>query len=172
VLEREQGGYMRTGRELASAAAAGLGAVPARMPLTFESSLPGVFAIGDVRSGAVKRMATAVGDGSMVIRMVHDYLSSRYGPAHRRIKRRNPARGGPGGGGGVGTARRRWPGGRERQRVISRQPLAHRRRRPSHANRGKPAKREVIVVIGAEGGAWVVISSMAGYMFPPLDRRA
>jgi len=77
VLERDQGGYIRTGRELASAAAAGLGAVPARMPLTFESSLPGVFAIGDVRSGAVKRMATAVGDGSMVIRMVHDYLSSR-----------------------------------------------------------------------------------------------
>src|SRR5262245_18554659 len=77
VLERDQGGYIRTGRELASAPAPGPGAAPARMPLTFESSLPGVFAIGDVRSGAVKRMATAVGDGSMVIRMVHDYLSSR-----------------------------------------------------------------------------------------------
>src|SRR5262249_54584312 len=51
----------------------------------------------------------------------------------------------------VVTARRRSPRGRGRQRVISRQPLAHRRRRPSHANRGKPAKREVIVVIGAGG---------------------
>jgi len=37
--------------------------------------MPGVFAAGDVRVGSVKRVATAVGDGSMAARMVHDYLS-------------------------------------------------------------------------------------------------
>src|SRR5262249_30440463 len=68
VLERDQGGYIRTGRELASAAAAGPGADP-NGTLPFESSLPGIFAIGDVRSGAVRRMATAVGEGAIVIRM-------------------------------------------------------------------------------------------------------
>jgi thioredoxin reductase (NADPH) len=39
-----------------------------------ESSLPGVFAAGDVRRGSVKRVASAVGEGSIAIRLVHDYL--------------------------------------------------------------------------------------------------
>ena len=39
-----------------------------------ESSVPGVFAVGDVRQGSVKRVASAVGEGSIAIRMVHDYL--------------------------------------------------------------------------------------------------
>jgi thioredoxin reductase (NADPH) len=39
-----------------------------------ESSLPGVFAVGDVRSGSVKRVASAVGEGSVAIRLIHDYL--------------------------------------------------------------------------------------------------
>jgi len=39
-----------------------------------ESSLPGVFAAGDVRRGSVKRVAAAVGEGSTVIRLIHDYL--------------------------------------------------------------------------------------------------
>ncbi len=39
-----------------------------------ESSVPGVFAVGDVRHGSVKRVASAVGEGSIAIRMVHDYL--------------------------------------------------------------------------------------------------
>jgi thioredoxin reductase (NADPH) len=41
-----------------------------------ESSVPGVFAVGDVRQGSVKRVASAVGEGSIAIRMVHDYLRS------------------------------------------------------------------------------------------------
>jgi AcrR family transcriptional regulator len=45
-----------------------------RLPLFLESSLPGVFAAGDVRHGSVKRVASAVGEGSTVIRLVHDYL--------------------------------------------------------------------------------------------------
>ncbi len=40
-----------------------------------ESSLPGVFAVGDVRSGSVKRVASAVGEGSMALRFVHQYLA-------------------------------------------------------------------------------------------------
>jgi thioredoxin reductase (NADPH) len=42
------------------------------MPL--ETSMPGVFATGDVRHGSVKRVASAVGEGSIAIRMVRDYL--------------------------------------------------------------------------------------------------
>ena len=44
-------------------------------PLMFETSLPGVFAIGDVRHGSVKRVASAVGAGAMVVAMVHEYLA-------------------------------------------------------------------------------------------------
>jgi len=42
-------------------------------PFLLESSLPGVFAVGDVRSGSVKRAASAVGEGSMAVRFVHQY---------------------------------------------------------------------------------------------------
>ena len=45
-----------------------------RGPLLFETSLPGVFAVGDVRSGSVKRVAGAVGAGSMAVRLVQQYL--------------------------------------------------------------------------------------------------
>jgi thioredoxin reductase (NADPH) len=41
-----------------------------------ETSVPGVFAVGDVRSGSVKRCATAVGDGAMVVRFVHERFSA------------------------------------------------------------------------------------------------
>jgi thioredoxin reductase (NADPH) len=45
-----------------------------RLPMLLESSLPGVFAAGDVRHGSVKRVASAVGEGSIAIRLVHDHL--------------------------------------------------------------------------------------------------
>jgi thioredoxin reductase (NADPH) len=45
-----------------------------REPLPFETSCPGLFAVGDVRSGSTKRVAAAVGEGSAVVRSVHDYL--------------------------------------------------------------------------------------------------
>jgi thioredoxin reductase (NADPH) len=47
-----------------------------RRPLALETSSPGVFAAGDVRSGSIKRVASAVGEGSMAVRMVHEYLSA------------------------------------------------------------------------------------------------
>jgi thioredoxin reductase (NADPH) len=46
-----------------------------RAPLFLETSCPGVFAAGDVRSGSVKRVASAVGEGSMAVAFVHEYLA-------------------------------------------------------------------------------------------------
>jgi thioredoxin reductase (NADPH) len=45
-------------------------------PLMLETSLPGVFAAGDVRSGSVKRVASAVGEGAMAVRLVHEHLAA------------------------------------------------------------------------------------------------
>jgi len=47
-----------------------------RRPMRFETSMPGVFAAGDVRSGSVKRVASAVGEGAIAVRLVHDYLTA------------------------------------------------------------------------------------------------
>jgi thioredoxin reductase (NADPH) len=46
-----------------------------RRPLPFETSSPGLFAVGDVRSGSVKRVAAAVGEGSAAVRSVHEHLA-------------------------------------------------------------------------------------------------
>jgi thioredoxin reductase (NADPH) len=46
-----------------------------RVPLMLETSLPGVFAVGDVRAGNVKRVASAVGEGSIAISLVHRVLA-------------------------------------------------------------------------------------------------
>ena len=50
-----------------------------RVPLPLETSWPGVFAAGDVRSGSVKRIASAVGEGAMVVRLVHEHLDGGWG---------------------------------------------------------------------------------------------
>ena len=47
-----------------------------RLPLPYETSVPGVFAVGDVRHGSMKRVAAAVGEGSSAVRSVHDYLAT------------------------------------------------------------------------------------------------
>ncbi len=46
-----------------------------RAPHMLETSLPGVFAVGDIRSGSVKRVASAVGEGSMAVQFVHKILA-------------------------------------------------------------------------------------------------
>jgi thioredoxin reductase (NADPH) len=46
-----------------------------RRPLPFETSHPGLFAVGDLRAGSTKRVAAAVGEGSAAVRSVHDYLA-------------------------------------------------------------------------------------------------
>jgi thioredoxin reductase (NADPH) len=47
-----------------------------RIPFSLETSVPGVFVAGDVRHGSVKRVASAVGEGSMAVMYVHRYLNS------------------------------------------------------------------------------------------------
>jgi thioredoxin reductase (NADPH) len=46
-----------------------------RFPLPFETSYPGLFAVGDVRSGSIKRVAAAVGEGSAAVRSIHEFLA-------------------------------------------------------------------------------------------------
>ena len=65
---------MLTDRSLPESALASL-EFAARTPLPFETSLPGVFAAGDVRQGSTKRVAAAVGEGSSAVRSVHEYLA-------------------------------------------------------------------------------------------------
>jgi thioredoxin reductase (NADPH) len=68
VVERDQRGYLLTGRDLERWPLA-------RPPLPLETSLPGVFAAGDVRYRSVKRVASAVGEGSIAVQLVHQYLA-------------------------------------------------------------------------------------------------
>jgi thioredoxin reductase (NADPH) len=52
----------------------------AREPFLLETSVPGVFAAGDARAGSIKRVASAVGEGAMAVRLVHQYLADEpYG---------------------------------------------------------------------------------------------
>ena len=53
---------------------------PERTPLPLETSVPGVFAVGDARRGSIKRVATAVGDGAAVVEIVHGYLAATSVP--------------------------------------------------------------------------------------------
>jgi len=46
-----------------------------RPPLMLETSVPGIFAVGDTRAGSIKRVASAVGEGSMAVHLVHRYLA-------------------------------------------------------------------------------------------------
>jgi thioredoxin reductase (NADPH) len=46
----------------------------ARPPLLLETSMPGVFAVGDVRRGSIKRVASAVGEGATAVQLLHSYL--------------------------------------------------------------------------------------------------
>lgn len=59
-----------------------------RDPYLLETSLPGVYAVGDVRSGSVKRVASAVGEGSIAIRFVSEYLRHRASLANVAASRR------------------------------------------------------------------------------------
>jgi thioredoxin reductase (NADPH) len=63
-------GYVLTGADAAPA-------TEGRTPLLLETSLPGVLAVGDVRSGSIKRVSSAVGEGAMAVRLVHEHLDQR-----------------------------------------------------------------------------------------------
>ena len=74
VLERDEGGFIFTGADIPKEHGRPRGWALDRAPLMFETSVPGVFAAGDVRAGANRRVAAAVGEGSAAIYSVHQYL--------------------------------------------------------------------------------------------------
>jgi thioredoxin reductase (NADPH) len=69
-IERDTKGFVKTGPAVAQSPHWSA----ARSPFLLETSHRGVFAAGDVRSGSVKRVASAVGEGSMSVQFVHEYL--------------------------------------------------------------------------------------------------
>jgi thioredoxin reductase (NADPH) len=73
-LALDERGFVKTGVDLAAVELTTAQWPLARRPYLLEASLPGVFAVGDVRSGNVKRVASAVGEGSIAISMVHKVL--------------------------------------------------------------------------------------------------
>ncbi|MDQ3898339.1 MAG: FAD-dependent oxidoreductase [Actinomycetota bacterium] len=70
----DKSGFVLTDRQLPESVL--LASFAGREPLPFETSVMGVFAVGDVRSGSVKRVAAAVGEGSSVVRSVYDHLTT------------------------------------------------------------------------------------------------
>jgi len=74
-VERDARGFILTGDALLANGKASKAPVNGRAPGLLETSRPGVFAVGDVRSGSVKRVASGVGEGSIAIQFVHQYLA-------------------------------------------------------------------------------------------------
>lgn len=72
---RDAKGFVLTGRDLMAADGYARIWKEKREPLLLETSIPGVFAAGDLRAGAMNRVASAVGEGSMVVRLAHEYLA-------------------------------------------------------------------------------------------------
>jgi len=74
VIVRDERGFIPTGAALMKDGKRPAGWTPDRDPWLFETSVPGIFAVGDVRQGSVKRVASGVGEGSVAIQFVHQYL--------------------------------------------------------------------------------------------------
>jgi len=75
AVRRDRLGFVLTGRDLGGDGGPAPGWPLARPPLLLETSLPGVFAAGDVRHGSVKRVASAVGEGAIAVQLIHQYLA-------------------------------------------------------------------------------------------------
>ena len=74
-VERDLYGFLFTGAEAAASSSWPL----SRLPHPHETTVPGLFAVGDVRSGSVKRVASAVGEGSVVVSEIHQFLAAPQG---------------------------------------------------------------------------------------------
>jgi thioredoxin reductase (NADPH) len=79
-------GYVLTGRDVDRDGAGPARWLPDRAALPLETSMPGVFAVGDVRYRSIKRVASAVGDGATAVRMIHEYLAAELPGPPVRIK--------------------------------------------------------------------------------------
>ena len=75
LIQRDPRGYLLTGPDLQTMDIPPHQVWPReRPPFLLETSLPGVFAVGDVRHGSIKRVASGVGEGSICVQFVHQYL--------------------------------------------------------------------------------------------------
>jgi thioredoxin reductase (NADPH) len=74
-VSRDDKGFVVTGHDLLGSATADRWPL-ARAPFALETSVPGVFAAGDVRLDSMKRVASAVGEGAMSVYLVHRYLAT------------------------------------------------------------------------------------------------
>jgi thioredoxin reductase (NADPH) len=75
VVERDERGFILTGPDLIRDGQRPKGWALDRDPFLLETNVPGLFAVGDVRHGSVKRVASGVGEGSVAVQFIHQYLS-------------------------------------------------------------------------------------------------
>jgi len=75
LVERDDRGFILTGPDLTRNGERPKGWVLDRDPFLLETNVPGIFAVGDVRHGSVKRVASGVGEGSVAVQFIHQYLS-------------------------------------------------------------------------------------------------
>jgi thioredoxin reductase (NADPH) len=75
VVERDERGFLLTGPDLMHGGQRPKGWDLDRDPFLLETNVPGIFAVGDVRHGSVKRVASGVGEGSVAVQFIHQYLS-------------------------------------------------------------------------------------------------
>jgi thioredoxin reductase (NADPH) len=75
LVERDDRGFVLTGPDLIRQGERPKGWTPDRDPFLLETNVPGIFAVGDVRHGSVKRVASGVGEGSVAVQFIHQYLS-------------------------------------------------------------------------------------------------
>ena len=75
IVERDERGFILTGPDLVRDGQRPKGWALDRDPFLLETNVPGIFAVGDVRHGSVKRVASGVGEGSVAVQFIHQYLS-------------------------------------------------------------------------------------------------